>query len=303
MWFYMNILISINDNFIDCTLNLLESISWYNDEKLDVYLIYEVLSDDNISRIRSFLEDNNIGTLHIYYCDFSNENFYINIPHISRETYFRLYAPFILPDNLDRILYLDGDIICNGSIKELYHMSFDDNIFAACENVDPDPIFIPWINERLGRPLDSIYFNAGVLLINLVEYRKFTNPQEISSFISENIDRIWCQDQDVINKMFDHRIKRIDGKYNYQVNHVPSNDVKYHEILTHYLSPPKPWKDDYFLPFHGVNFYRFLLKKGENDELNRLVKLHIECAGLNIVKIRKLLNLIFDDRKESDFGD
>lgn len=294
----MDILISINDKFVDCTINMLESLSWYNDEKINIHLIYEKLSKNNIDKLNKFLEDNEIGTLKTYHCDFKDENFFINIPHISRETYFRLYAPFILPKELKRILYLDGDIICSGSIKELYNTPFDGNIFAACENVDPDPIFIPWINERLGLPLDNMYFNAGVLLINLEEYRKFTTPDEITKFINDNIDRIWCQDQDVINKMFNGKIKRLDEKYNYQVNHIAANEIEYDNVLTHYLSPPKPWKDDYFLPFHGVKYYQFLLRQEKIDELDKLLTKHIKNAELNIFEVYYLLSLILSVQGE-----
>lgn len=281
----MNILITINDEFVDVTLDMLNSVHLYNPEKLEIYLIYKKINAENIEKMKKYIEKNNIGNLYPIYVNFSEDNFQINIGHITKETYFRLYAPYILPPEIDRILYLDGDLICNGSIRDLYDTPFDGNIFAACENVDPDPHFIPWINSRLELPLDNIYYNAGVLLINTKEYRKFVTVEQLNKFIEDNKEKIWCQDQDVINKLFNKKIKHMDDTYNYQVNHIDALRLKYNKKIVHYLSGPKPWKKDYFLPFQGIAYYKYLMKTEQSDKAMELIDLHIKNAGLSNIKI------------------
>lgn len=291
----MNILISINDNFVHCTIDMIKSIMLNDNGKINVYLIYENLSDDSIKVLTSVLEENDDCKLFLFKHDFDKSNFVINLKHVCQETYFRLYAPFILPDNLDRILYLDGDIICNGPLQDLYEMPFDGNILAACENIDPNKDLVKNINKRLGRPIDSLYFNAGVLLINLDEYRKYITEEEMNSFIDSNREILHYQDQDVINILFDGKIKKIDFTYNYQINHVELQNLEYNKRIVHYVSPSKPWHDSYYLPFHGIDYYKYLIKQKKYSEFSNLIAAHLKNTNLDVFSMKKLLKLIFKD--------
>lgn len=290
----MNILISINNKFADLAINMLDSVHLHNADFLNVYLMYSSLTNESISKIKSYLEDNGIGKLTLMECDFSNVKFPIFIKHISLETYYRLYAPFLLPKDMDRILYLDCDIICNGSIKEFYTTDFENNIFVGTNNVDPDPMFIKYVCHRLDLPMDVNYINAGVLLINLPEYRKFATIKDINQFIKDNAKKLVCQDQDLINKMFYGKIKSIGDEINYQINHIELEKLDYdNKKLIHYLSSPKPWQDIYYLPFHGVVYYRYLINKGKIAQAESLIKKHIENAELNDEEINELNKIIY----------
>ena len=288
----MNILISINDNFIEYTLNMLKSYYKHNKERLNIYLLYEKLSRENIDKIIDLINKNGGGSLFKYRCNFSNSNFRIFLRHISKETFFRLYAPFILPKEVDRVLYLDCDIIINGSIKELFEMPLDGNILAAAENIDPNPELYKRINARLGRPIESTYFNAGVLLIDLKAYRDFTTEEEINSFINENKNILLYQDQDVLNKMFDGKIKKLDKTYNYQISHVRSENLEFDKKIIHYLSTPKPWSDMYRFPFHAVFYYKHLIDNNEYDRFNYLFEKHFINSKLTISYKEKIMDLI-----------
>ena len=97
---FINILISINDNYVDCAIDTFRSISFYNKDFFNIYLIYDNLSEESIDKLQNFIKENNIGKLYLYFYDFKDYSFNINIKHISRETYFRLYAPYILPKSI-----------------------------------------------------------------------------------------------------------------------------------------------------------------------------------------------------------
>ena len=101
----MNILISVNDNYIELAIQLFRSIHFYQNDYLDVYIIYDHLQEESLQLLKQVLEDESIGTLHTIYFDFSEHSFPINIPHITRETYCRLYAPFVLPKKMKKIFY------------------------------------------------------------------------------------------------------------------------------------------------------------------------------------------------------
>lgn len=265
----MNILVTVNEKYLIMLKDLLLSLSIFNKD-LNIYLFYNNnnINIQEIQNLKLWIDKNKIGKLYTYYLQLD-----IKLPqhisYISKETYFRLYAPYYLPLEIDRILYLDADIICNGSLSELYNMEFDNNILIGCENFDGNNSLY---KKRLNLQDNSPYINAGVLLINLNLYREFITKEKLNSFIEEYSDILIYQDQDVINKLFEHYIKVVDYKYNYQINMV----LKKFEncILTHYTTSKKPWFDDYDRKKQAIDFYTFLDRIGDYERLENLKARH-----------------------------
>ena len=89
-----------------------------------------------------------------------------------------------LPDNIDRILYLDSDTVVINKLNELYNMNFEDNYFIAATHIGKA---VHKFNEmRLGIKQDEPYINTGVLLINLKELRKINIEKDVIDFIENN---------------------------------------------------------------------------------------------------------------------
>ena len=208
----MNILISIDNNYVDHAINMIESLRINNLDKLRIFLIHDdLLSKESINILKEYISSNNIGNLNTIL--FNNESFSFpkTIDYISINTYYRLFAPYLLPKYVDKVLYLDCDIVCTGSIEELYNSDLEDNIFVACKNMLPEHL-IPWgrrNNLRLGLSEDYTYVNAGVLLIDTNKYKNQIAKEEIYDFIRNNKNLLMFQDQDVINKLFFNKIKTI----------------------------------------------------------------------------------------------
>lgn len=272
----INILISIDNNYVEQAIDMMYSLSIYNENFLNVYLIYNDLSDESINKIAQFLTANNIGKLKPYYFDIDEFDFPIYKEYISITTYLRLFAPFIISDDIDRLLYLDCDIICRGEIIDFYNTPFENNILVACPNlvIDERKEFNIWRNIELGLPEDNCYVNAGVLLININKYREFTNIDEIFKFIEDNYQSLYLQDQDIINKMFYQNIKLGNIKYNYQISGVNCGEETGDNCLIHYSEEEKPWSDNYRNPQKAIDYYNFLKIKGDIDNLHRLITIH-----------------------------
>ena len=282
----MNILIACNEKYLHLSRYLLFSLHEHNGE-LNIYLIHENLSDDSIEDITNFINKHNIGKLNIIKFDSST----IDLPlreghnitgHITKEAYFRLYAPFYLPEDMERILYLDCDIICNDKIDAFYNQDFKDNIFVACRNTDLDNALY---NERLNLPKEYTYVNSGVLLFNLKEYKKYTSIEKLNKFISENRDILDFQDQDVVNKMFHEHILEGEIFYNFQIGMLLYTE---NGILVHYTGPIKPWNDKYSRPVLAQPYYDTLLKLNELDELERIKK----CHRQSFKEVNKLVSVV-----------
>lgn len=287
----MNILISLDEDYTCHAINMLNSIVLNNDVSLDIYLIYENLTHISINVIRDYIDANKVGTLHEYYINGNVYKFPHTIQYIPEVTYYRLFAPFIINESIDRLLYLDCDLIVNGSLDELYNTYMEDNIIAGCKNMlCKEMSYLNKVfNTNLGLPLTNDYINAGVILIDIAKYKDFITPDQIISFINENEAHLKMQDQDVINKLFYGKIKHVDNKYNYQINTVEDDYQENDFRIIHYSQRAKPWHNDYYSPKKAKYYYDFLAKKGDIESLKEIVGLHMDCMKNKII-INAMIN-------------
>ena len=82
-------------------------------------------------------------------------------------TYFRFIAGEYFYQKLDRIIYLDGDMLCVGSLRNLYRMDLQDKCIAAVRDGGLPPERL----QRLHHTGDG-YFNAGMLLIDIQSWHE-----------------------------------------------------------------------------------------------------------------------------------
>lgn len=166
-----------------------------------------------------------------------------------KATLLRLCLPELLP-HLDKILYLDGDIIVNDSLKELYNTPLGENYIAAAK--DPLPIYHPDYIEKLNISKEHGYFNAGVSLLNLHAMRKMNSIKQIGSFAQKNFHLITLPDQDALNYLCQGHTCFIHPRYN--MNYLVEKDVAEQTwgkkqlkeaqctpAIIHYVGPIKPW--------------------------------------------------------------
>ncbi len=274
----LNILISFDEDYTCHAVDMLHSIILNNDVSLEIYLLYENLSITSLNVIREFVEANEIGNLHEYYINGKQYSFPHTIKYIPEVTYYRLFAPFIINEKIDKLLYLDCDIIVNGKIDELYNLNIGDNIIAGCKNMlckemsHLNTVF----NTNLNLPITNDYINAGVLLIDVEKYRNYVSPDKIIRFINENRNNLKMQDQDVINKLFYGKIMHVDNKFNLQINTV-EEDYKTNDVrIIHYSQRAKPWESDYYSPQKAKYYYNYLAKKGDVNGLKTIIGAHMD---------------------------
>ncbi len=283
----MNILITVDDNYIDVALNMLFSLRLYN-ENLTIHSIYDdSLSKKSIEKLKNFIESNDIGELKLYYIDSKKLNLsVIKSEYITKTCYLRLFSPFIIKD-VDRLLYLDPDIVCQGSLEEFYNTDLGNYIIAGCRNMlRSDVVFLHYdICERLKLPFDLEYINSGVLLIDTKKYRDFAPLETINEFLQKNKNILDFQDQDTINSIFFLKIKVMDNTYNYQINAADYWNVNLDSVLIHYSEGKKPWKDTYPDTYRALPYYVLLLKMGKVEEAKRLIHAHSKNNEDRIIEL------------------
>lgn len=186
---------------------------------------------------------------------------------ITRPAYFRLFVAEMLPSTIDKVLYLDGDVIVRHSLKELWDMDLSNFALAAVPDMREGSTDR---YEGLGYSNNQGYFNSGVLLINLAYWRQHQATKQFEEFIQKRYETIRFHDQDVLNYIFREQKKMIPIKYNLQDGFLwktPEYDwLRYGEevmearvdpVIVHFTREIKPWRYSYDPnPFRST-FYRY----------------------------------------------
>lgn len=251
----MNILVTINSNYIYPLKVMLWSLFFNNpNRQIDIYLIHSSLTDDEIVDLRQHIGKYNQRLFAIKMDDCLFENAPV-VMHYSKEMYYRLLAHRCLPERLDKILYLDPDILVINGFEELYNLDMGDYLFAAAFH---DRVSVKEINRlRLKAYEVEEYYNSGVLLMNLPLLRERVDEKEIFEFVERKKRRLILPDQDVLNALFGKNIKKIDEiKYNYDTRFyqyyklvsnglVDMNYVIRNTSILHFCGKKKPWHKSY----------------------------------------------------------
>ncbi len=261
----MNILIAINDGYFKPAKVMLTSLCENNTyEEHSVYMLYSNLKPENIEDMKRALSKYKCDVRPIYVTDKAFEGLPVS-HHFSIETYYRFLMQTMVPETLERILWLDADIIIKGSLKDFYYQDFEDNYIAVCKSINKKP---EELIRKLCLPDNTVYFNAGIILFNLSKIRKEMDPKQYFDYAKEHADRITWLDQDILNAIFyDKKIVCDYQKYNYQ--HFTDNNITKDEeqsidsntIVLHYIGSIKPWHYKY--QGYTLKYYRKYAKRYE----------------------------------------
>ncbi len=177
-------------------------------EHVNIHIICVDVSEENKSKFLAKSTDN----VQIHIIEKNNFNPRCELKHITKHVTKSALLKFQLADifsHLDKILYLDGDMVATGSLKELFQQNIAD-VYAA---VVADTIAVLRMNApaRLG---NKNYFNSGMMLLNLKKIRK---DNLVPKLIKAKENDKWnlFMDQDALNEVFGDKVKYIHPKYNF----------------------------------------------------------------------------------------
>lgn len=276
----MNILVTLNSNYIQPLKTMLKSMFLNNPHDIfTVYLMHSSLSVVELCEIKEFIENNNNRFEIITVKDNTFEEA-PTLLHYTKEMYFRLLAYKVLPKEIDRILYLDPDILVINPIRNLYETDLTGYMYAAAYH---NKLSIREINRLRLYPyeIDS-YYNSGVLLMNLELLRLEDGEENIYRFIEENRLKLIMPDQDILNALYAKHIKSLDEKlYNYDAryynyykiannNSFDMDEIINNTVILHFCGKKKPWQKRYSGRFHSLYKHYERLVKIQADTLHSL---------------------------------
>lgn len=206
----MNIMIASNSKYIPFCKVMLSSLFSCEpaDEVLNIYMPYEGLLTDEIEDLRRFICDEHGKRFFPMPISAGFKEKVTSHNGISIETYYRILAIDLLPDTVDKILYLDCDMVVRKSLRPLYDTEFTgDSVFAVCEDIIGILNGFHEANKRrMNIPSEYSYFNAGVMLMNITALKAEGACEKIVDRIYSDYARYEYNDQDVLNEMYFDRL-------------------------------------------------------------------------------------------------
>ena len=220
--------------------------------------------------------------------------------HYTIDTYTRVWLAEFFPATVDRVLYLDADIVVVGSIAPLWNADLAGALMGAVD--------IPGSDQgvrRLGMRAEDGYFNAGVLLIDLARWRATRADQTVIDYIHAYPERLQY-DQDALNACFRDVTKRLDYRWNVirpffreplalPLERAEIEAIRREALIIHFNGGSKPWS--YFCDHPRRAEYEKYLRMTEwrdyvppdRTPLNRLRKM---VSGILPDPVRNLLKSV-----------
>jgi len=223
-------------------------------------ITFYVLQHDIGTQLRQQVERSLASTGHtkhdVVWLDvsFANLDQFKTHGHFNAMTYARLLIPSLLPLDVEKVLYLDSDLVVVGDIAELWDLECGEKTLLAAQDriVESVSGFLGLSNYRdLGIPADSKYFNAGVLLINLKKWRSDKVSDKVFEYLRQHQKIIRMVDQEALNAVLFDSWGQLECRWNWQVGRLnpfwPSKRTSVapeggaEKSIIHFTTAVKPW--------------------------------------------------------------
>jgi UDP-glucose:(glucosyl)LPS alpha-1,3-glucosyltransferase len=232
---------------------MIASIIAHNPARQFVFHVFAFsVSEDNALRMKEIEKNPNIKVVpHVVdksiFHEFSEM---IASSYYSLSTFTRLIVPSALKDVTDKVLYLDADMLCLGSLDELVTMDLTGTIALVAEDVGwSTPTGWDGRYSVLGMK-DKRYFNAGSLYINIPEWERNHVSQAAIKVLLSKREKLAFNDQDALNIVLDGRVRYISIRWNYIYSMIAdlkrgklSMDSVDDAAIVHFAGLIKPWNN------------------------------------------------------------
>lgn len=245
----MNIATSLNSQYMRYTCVMLTSLfeNQPKDVDIHIYLLQSNLTSEDKFYLQQVVDFYG-GTLHLIQMDTAIFPEECPVSECwSLEIYYRLALLDLLPKDVDRLLYLDVDIIVNKSLEDMYFNNFEGNMLCACADIPFTAHFnSKWniFNDFLEKGMT--YFNSGVMLLNIEAMRGKYSLKDYLEVAQKLNYNLVAPDQDLLNYVHWNEVKLLNENvydlfakvaYNYDIHY---EEVKEQVAIIHFAGD-KPW--------------------------------------------------------------
>ena len=254
----INILCATDKNFVPyCGIMLTSLFENNKDEHISVYLLVDdTVPEKDKDKFQTLAKQYHqcINIIHVDAATF--EKYPVYNPQWTNSIYYRLLAAELLPTSIDKIIYLDADIIVTRSIREMWEIDVENYAVGAVIDIwAPNP----QVYDRLRLENDKQYFNSGSMVLNLKYWREHELSKQYMQYIKDNFEKLWFNDQDTLNGVLYNRKLMLPVTYNFQVlllkksifdamTKEQQKDIleTTYPLIMHYSASTKPWSIMYY---------------------------------------------------------
>lgn len=201
----------ISDNYSSIVAVTLQSFVDHhtNDSAFTFHLVSEALSSDNLDYLRRVIAQRPSWQL-MYHPIEEKSLAHIPTGPFTIHAWYRIFLDKLLPEEVDKVLYLDADTLIASSIDELFQIPLENVAIGAAKDQQN---FITATKQRIGLPQQHTYVCSGVLLMNLSYWREHNIAQQILDWAIANAHRLGCPDQDAINVVLRGKMVVLPAKW------------------------------------------------------------------------------------------
>ncbi|MCI9593216.1 MAG: glycosyltransferase family 8 protein [Lachnospiraceae bacterium] len=254
----MNILTAVNETYLEPLSVMLYSLAVHHPLPLNVFILHLGIAKEKQNEFqRKIGKWRCLIQVQFILCHRDELKKDITYNRYGMEAVLRLTLLKTLPKTIDRILWLDADIIVKGNIQYLYRHADNGQYALVCEDMFPK-----WekckLVSQLGMKTTDRYFNSGVMVFYLNNMRKDFDENTFFHWMDENRDKLKYPDQNTLNVCLKGKLSWAKPEiYNLQLLRIgyfmdKSNVIRKSKIL-HYNTKEKPWDDNY----HGEGEFEF----------------------------------------------
>ena len=264
----MNLLLTLDENYLMPCKVMLKSFfaSNPNERGVTVYLLHSAIPAGRLEELADFCSGfgAELKPVAVDAVLFENAPTSKRYP---KEMYYRLLSPLILPQEVERVLYLDPDMLIINPLRPLWELNLYGKTFAAASHTG----LTEMANEINQVRLDTEheYFNSGVMLIDLNAARKLVTAEDVFGCVREYEKELILPDQDVFNILYGRETQPIDDViWNYDVRNFSKylirstgkHDLRWvmqNTAVLHFCGKNKPWHEEYKNPF-GMLYLHYM---------------------------------------------
>lgn len=244
-----------------------------DENKYQIKILYTNVSSENIRRIKKYEKEN----INIEFVDLNKqledikEKLYTR-NYFSNTTYYRLFIPELYPE-YKKAIYIDSDTICLTDIANLYNIDMENNLIAGVPDgaIQAIDVFKDYVERVVGVSDYNNYFNAGIIVMNLEELRKYKFQDKFIYMLGKVRFEV-AQDQDYMNRLCKGRVKLLDFSWNRMpIMGKQSGDIN----IIHYNLGAKPWYFDDVL--YQEHFWKYAEKTDFYNEIKEIGEKYTEA--------------------------
>lgn len=210
-------------------------------ENIVFHVLTESIALENIGKMQQ-LTDRYKMEIYIHFIDGAIFDELPSTEHFTKATYNRFLLPKILHGQVRRVIYLDADILCTGTVSKLRQLDFQGAAAAVVQDIGT-------VADRQIRKLglkSGQYFNAGFIYMDVNVWNEEQISEKALDFSFENLGKLNWLDQDALNVVLENKALFIEEKYDYIFDFGLKANKKMlalpeGTVFVHYAGRYKPW--------------------------------------------------------------